>query len=124
MGNKNVRILVVDDSQESREICQRVLRKEGYGVQSVDDAKKALDELKGTRFNLVITDLKMPEMDGMSLLKNIKGIDPEICVIVMTGYPDEESKAKAIELGTSGYLTKPLDVSELVTAVKSCLEQQ
>ena len=122
MTDKDIRILVVDDSQESREICQRVLQREGYGVQSVDDAKKALDELKGTRFNLVITDLKMPEMDGMSLLKKVKGIDPEICVIVMTGYPDEESKAKAIELGASGYLTKPLDVSELVTAVKSCME--
>jgi len=122
MIEKNVQILIVDDSQESREICQRVLQREGYGVQSVDDAKKALDELKGTRFNLVITDLKMPEMDGMSLLKNIKEIHPEICVIVMTGYPDKESKAKAIELGASGYLTKPLDVSELITAVKSCLE--
>lgn len=122
MGDKDVRILVVDDSPESREICQRVLQKEGYGVHSVDDGRKALDELKATRFNLIITDLKMPETDGMALLKNIKEIDPKICVIVMTGYPDKESKAKAIELGASGYLAKPLDVSELVTVVKSCLE--
>jgi len=124
MGDKNVRILVVDDSQESREICQRVLRKEGYVVHSVDNGKKALDELETTRFDLIITDLKMPELDGMSLLKKVKEIDPKICVIVMTGYPDEESKAKAIELGASGYLAKPIDISELIVAVKSCLGQR
>lgn len=124
MGDKDVRILVVDDSPEPREICQRILRREGYGVQSVDSAKKALEELKATRFDLVITDLKMPEMDGMTLLKKVKEIDPKICVIVMTGYPDEESKAKAIELGASGYLAKPLDVSELVAIVKDRLEHR
>jgi len=124
MEDKKVRILVVDDSQESREICQRVLQKEGYGVQSVDSAKKALDELETTRFDLVITDLKMPEMDGLSLLKKVKEIDPKIFVIVMTGYPSEESKTQAIELGASGYLAKPIDVSELVTAVKSCLKRR
>jgi len=122
MIEKNVQILIVDDSQESRDLCQRVLRKEGYEVQTVDNGRRALVELKATRFNLIITDLKMPEMDGLSLLKKAKEIYPKIFVIVMTGYPDEESKAKAIELGASGYLVKPLDVSELVRAVKSCLK--
>ena len=124
MEDKKVRILVVDDSKECREICQRVLQKEGYGVQSVDSAKKALDELETTRFDLVITDLKMPEMDGLSLLKKVKEIDPKIFVIVMTGYPREESKTQAIELGASGYLAKPLDVSELVSVVKGCLKRR
>ena len=124
MEDKKVRILVVDDSKECREICLRVLRKEGYDVQSVGNGKKALDELETTRFDLIITDLKMPEMDGLSLLKKVKEIDPKIFVIVMTGYPREESKTQAIELGASGYLAKPLDVSELVSAVKSCLKQR
>jgi DNA-binding NarL/FixJ family response regulator len=80
--------------------------------------------LETTRFDLVITDLKMPEMDGLSLLKKVKEIDPKIFVIVMTGYPSEESKTQAIELGASGYLAKLIDVSELVTAVKSCLKRR
>ncbi len=124
MGEKNVRILVVDDCRESREICDRVLRREGYNVQSVDNGMDALAQFKATRFDLIITDLKMPQLDGMSLLRKLKEIDDRVSVIVMTGYPDEESKTQAIELGASGYLAKPIDVSELVTAVKSCLEQQ
>jgi DNA-binding response OmpR family regulator len=124
MSERNFWILVVDDSQESREICQRVLRREGYGVQTVDNGEKALDELYATRFDLVITDLKMPELDGMSFIRRAKEIDPKICVIVITGYPSEESKARAIELGASGYLAKPLDISELIAAVKGCLEHR
>ncbi|MFQ5867906.1 MAG: response regulator [bacterium] len=124
MKDKNVRILVVDDSQECRELCQRVLLREGYVVHSVDSGKKALKESKAIKFDLIITDLKMPDLDGISLLRRVKEIDPKICVIVITGYPDEESKAKAMELGASGYLAKPLDVSELVRAVKGCLEHR
>lgn len=124
MKDKNVRILVVDDSQESRELCQRVLLREGYVVHSVDSGKKALEESKATKFDLIITDIKMPDLDGISLLRRVKEIDPKICVIVITGYPDEESKAKAMELGASAYLAKPLDVSELVRAVKGCLEHR
>jgi len=124
MKDKNVRILVVDDSQECRELCQRVLLSEGYVVHSVDSGKKALEESKAIKFDLIITDIKMPDLDGISLLRRVKEIDPKICVIVITGYPDEESKAKAMELGASGYLAKPLDVSELVRAVKDCLEHR
>jgi DNA-binding NtrC family response regulator len=122
MDNRKVRILVVDDSKESREVCQRVLRKEGYEVQGVDNGKKALDELKATRFDLIITDLKMPEVDGISLLKKAKEIYPEIFVIVMTGYPDEESRIQAIKAGASDYLAKPIEVSDLITTVKRCLK--
>lgn len=118
------RILVVDDEEETRSVCKRVLTKEAYFVQVVESGKKGLDRLQSENFNLALVDLKMPGMDGMEFLKQIRTNYKEIEVIVITGHGSTESAIQAMRLGAYDYVTKPFDITELSSTVKSCLEKK
>jgi len=117
--NKQFKILVVDDDFEYARACARTLIRAGYNATPSAGAAEALKLLEpGNSFNLVLTDLKMPDMDGMELLKRIKEADPAVEVIIMTGYGTIESAVKAIKCGAGDYITKPTDKDELLNATK------
>jgi len=118
------RILVVDDEQETRSVCKRVLTKEAYLVQVVESGEKGLDTLQSGNFNLALVDLKMPGMDGIELLKQIRTNYKEVETIVITGHGSTESAIQAMRLGAYDYVTKPFDVAELSSIVKTCLEKK
>jgi CheY-like chemotaxis protein len=118
------RILVVDDEEETRNLCQRILSREAYFVQAVESGEKGLDTLQGGNFNLALVDLKMPGMDGIELLKQIRTNYKDVEVIIITGYGTTESAIQAIRFGAYDFVTKPFDVSELSWTVKSCLEKK
>jgi len=118
------RILVVDDEEETRSVCKRVLTKEAYFVQVVESGDKGLDTIQRENFNLALIDLKMPGMDGIELLKQIRTNYKDTEVIVVTGHASVQSAIEAMRLGAYDYVTKPFDVSELSWTVKSCLEKK
>ncbi len=115
------RILVVDDEKKMRHILQLMLGREGFKVEQAENGKVALAMLKEKRFDLVITDLKMPEMDGMSLLDEAKKIDPDFPLMVITAYGTIENAVEAMRKGAIDYITKPFEEEEILITVKRCL---
>jgi len=118
------RILVVDDEEETRNLCARFLTKEAYSVQVAESGDKGLDTLQRGDFNLVLLDLRMPGIDGIELIRQIKNSYRNIEVIVITGYGSTQSAVQAMRLGAYDYFTKPFDVEELNSTIKTCLEEK
>src|SRR5689334_20194720 len=116
------RILVVDDEVNARTALAELLRDEGYVVESAGDAFKALGKLSDFAPDLVLTDLKMPGMDGLALLDKLRADDPDLPVIVMTAFGDVETAVRAMRAGARDYLAKPVNVGELSVVVARELE--
>lgn len=124
MDNKLAKILVVDDDQGSLSAMQEVLDRAGYEVIAVRSGAEAYQLLNATQFDLVLTDLKMPTIDGMEILNAAKRIDPNIGVIIITGYGSIENAVNAMKSGALHYLSKPINIDELRVVVKNALEKQ
>ena len=111
-------ILVVDDELMMRDLLVKILSREGYRIDSVEDGIAALEHLKKQRVDLVISDMKMPRMDGLELLSAIKKNYPEIGVIIMTGFGDTYTVKDALLLGADEYITKPFKSFEISLVVE------
>jgi len=118
------KILVVDDDQGIRDFIEILLSREGYAVITASGGKEAAALCKKKKFDLVITDLKMPKMDGIDLLREIKEISPETLVILITGYASGETAVEAMKEGAYDYLEKNFTVDELKTAVRDALSKK
>ena len=118
------RILVIDDEKIIRRLLSRTLGERGYEIETAEDGSVALEKIKRNFFNLLIVDLKMPNVDGMDVLKEIKKSNPYIEVIILTGYPTVELAVKAIKMGAFDFIRKPFDIQEMESTVSSCLEKQ
>ena len=116
------RVLVVDDDAGVRDVCVRALRLHGYQVSGAENGRTALEKLSESFFDLVLTDLQMPEMGGIRLLQELRQLYPDTDVIVFTAYGTFESARQALRLGASDYLTKPLELEDLDRTVKRVLE--
>ena len=117
----NTKILVVDDEEVVRLSHVRVLSGENSTVEAVWNAQEALRAMDTKHYDLVLLDVRMPGMDGMSLLKRIKEQWPEAEVIVITGYPEVESAKQAVKLGAYDYLTKPIGPDEVINAANGAM---
>ncbi|NVB79867.1 MAG: sigma-54-dependent Fis family transcriptional regulator [Kofleriaceae bacterium] len=118
------RILVVDDEANARTALAELLRDEGYEVETAADAFKALGKFESFSPHVVITDLKMPGMDGIDLVKKVRAADESVGVIVMTAFGAVESAIEAMRAGAAEYLTKPVNFDELLVVMTKVLEQQ
>ncbi len=114
-------ILVVDDSESTREVLRRNLEAEGYHVRVATGVPHALDQLGLAPFDLVITDLRMPEVSGMELVRHVRENLPDTEVIMVTGYASVEGAVEAIKTGAEEYLSKPFTDKELLVAVDRAL---
>jgi two-component system response regulator HydG len=123
MGQRDT-ILVVDDEPANRQVLARILTREGYDVEQADDGRQALELLRGGGFELVLTDLKMPGMDGLELLQAVRALGADVEVIVMTAYGTVEAAVGAMKDGAYDFITKPLRRVELVTTVRKALEKR
>ena len=118
------RLLVVDDDEAVRRIVAELLTEEGYEPVVAGSAEEALELLAKKRFELVISDIKMPGVDGLTLLRNLRESHPETAVIMMTGFGQIESAVEALKLGASDYLTKPIRLANLTQSVLNALNQR
>ena len=117
-------VLLVDDDHAVRKMMQKVLVKAGLNVEAVEKASEALEILKrGRRFEAIVTDLMMPEMDGMQLLRFVRQLDLDVPMIIVTGNPTLESAIMAMEYGGFRYLPKPVENQRLVEVVKEAAMQ-
>jgi DNA-binding NtrC family response regulator len=118
------RILIVDDEINARTALVELLRDEGYAVEAAADAFKALGKVAEFAPDLVVTDLKMPGMDGLQLLAKLRENDPDLPVIVMTAFGEVETAVRAMRSGARDYLSKPVNVGELSVVLARELEQR
>ena len=117
-------LLVVDDEEVVRNLLIHVLAKEGYKAIGFGQAESAFEKVTEGKADIVITDLKMDKIGGLELLKKIKEVDPNIDVIVITGYASVESAVESMKLGAVDYLTKPLNIDQVRIVVKKTLERR
>jgi DNA-binding NtrC family response regulator len=117
-------ILVVDDDTRMRELIAKVLAREGYTVRALPRAREVLQALEEGPADLVISDIRMPEMDGFALLQEVKRIAPETSVILMTAFGSIDSAVQAIKAGAYDYLTKPFKIDEAVVVVRRAMQER
>jgi two-component system response regulator PilR (NtrC family) len=118
------KILIVDDEQSMTQFLGIVLRKEGYQVASTNSGRDALEKVRGESFDAVITDIRMPGMDGLQLLEGIKKIDPTLPVVIMTAYASQQSAIDAVNLGAFQYLIKNAKNDEIKLVVRNAIEMR
>jgi two-component system, NtrC family, response regulator PilR len=118
------KILVVDDEESIRDLLGIMLRKEGYDVSMAGSRAAAAQALTRDAVDMVITDVKLPDGDGIEVLRHIKAGSPETVVVVMTAYGSTETAVAALKLGAHDYLVKPFDVEELKIVIRNALEKQ
>ena len=119
------RVLVVDDERSMRELLSIVLKRDGYEVMVADDGVRAIELLKKQRVDILITDIRMPQMSGVDVLREAKNIDPEIISIVMTAFASTDTAVEALRLGAADYVHKsPSAANELRLRVRKELERK
>ena len=112
------RILIVDDEKVQLEILEGFLMKQGYEATAAEDGQKALEKFKNGSFDLVLTDYRMPGMDGIQLLREVRRLQPEAVVVIMTAYGTVGTAVAAMKEGAYDYLTKPIDLDELLLLIQ------
>ncbi len=122
MEKRQRRILLVDDEANVRTVFSDILRKESYIVKEVKDGSEAIKAIDEETFDVALVDLRMPHMDGIEVLENIKKRKPEIPVIVYTGYGSITSAVEAMRKGAFNYLNKPFSPQQLKSNIKKALE--
>ena len=115
------RILVVDDEQAVRDLLAKTLTMADYDVDSAPGGASAIDRLRAVEYDLLITELKMPGMDGLSVIREARRSAPDLPIIIITGYSTEASAIEAINLGVAGYLTKPFRLPRILAATARAL---
>lgn len=118
------KILVVDDEQSLRDVLSIMLKRAGYAVTSAMDGEEAIELLNKEIFDLVITDLRMPKIDGMEVLKAVKSASPETVVLIITAFASADSAVEAMKQGAYDYLTKPFQVDEVQLIIRNALEKR
>ena len=119
------KILVVDDEQAIRILLSRALANLGkFQVEVAGNGEEALAKVEHGQFDLVLTDLKMPKMDGLELINRISTRRPDILTVLMTGHGSIDSAIKAMKRGASDYLTKPIDLEEMLLRLRRVLEEK
>ena len=115
------RVLVVDDEASIRDLLSKTLALAEYDVDLAPDGRTALERLRIIPYDLLITDLKMPGVDGLTVIREARRLKADIPVIIITGFSTEASAIEAVNLGVSGYLTKPFRVPRVLAAAAKAL---
>src|SRR6187402_1942651 len=115
-------VLIVDDDAQIRSLLADLLKESGYATQAAKTAAEATTQIAKQRPDLVMMDVKLPDQDGLDLLKAIKREHPELDIIVMTAFGGSSSAVKAMEVGAYDYVTKPFDVDDLLATLRRVFE--
>jgi FixJ family two-component response regulator len=121
MQNPNSKVLVLDDERIVLESVSRILEEQGYLVETHQAAKSALEALRTDKFQLLITDLRIPDLDGLQVMKESKRIDPDIPIVVLTAYASVDTAREALKSGAVDYVKKPFTPEQLIDLVQRVL---
>lgn len=122
--SKTKRVLIVEDEDQTRNALTKLLAREGFIVDSVSNGWEALDYLRHQKVNLIVTDIQMPQMDGISFLRELNKNYPKSNVIMITAYGAVESYLEAMNLGAFEYINKPIHMDELKKMMRRILEDE
>ena len=122
--DKTARILIVDDDENIRKVLTTILEDEGYKVESVDTAKKAIERTKRKFYNLALIDIRLPDMEGIELLTRMKRMTPKMRKLVITGYPTLQNAIEALNRGVDAYILKPFDMEKVLEVIREQLKKQ
>jgi len=121
---ETTRILIIDDDENIRKVLTTILEDEGYDVESVDTAKKAIERTRRKFYNLALIDIRLPDMEGIELLTKMKNTTPKIRKLIITGYPTLQNAVEAVNRGADAYIMKPFDIEKVLEAMKDQLKKQ
>ena len=118
------RILIVDDDESIREVLTSILTDEGYIVDAVDTGEKAIKATHEKFYNLVLIDIRLPDMEGTKLLTELKDTVPRMRKIIITGYPTLQNAIEAVNRGADAYIVKPIKMDEAIKTIREQLQKQ
>ena len=121
---EHTRIIIVDDDEGIRKTLAAILQEEGYQVDTAESGKEAIEKTKAKFYNLALIDIRLPDIEGIYLLKEIKETVPKIRKIIITGYPTLQNAIEAINSGADAYVLKPFDMEKVLKIIKVELEKQ
>jgi two-component system response regulator PilR (NtrC family) len=121
---ENARILVIDDDENIRKVLVEILADEGYNVDSVGTGKEALKKTKDEFYNVALIDVRLPDIEGIELLKKFRPTSPKMRKIIITGYPTLQNAVQAVNGGADAYIMKPFDVGKVLKVIQEQLIKQ
>lgn len=121
---ETARILIVDDDEDIRKVLTTILEDEGYIVESVGTARKAIVKTGKQFYNLALIDVRLPDMEGIELLTRMKDTTPKMRKIIITGYPTLQNAVEAVNRGADAYIIKPFDMKKTLRTIKEELVKQ
>ncbi|MEW5767358.1 MAG: response regulator [bacterium] len=116
------KILIVDDNKDMRFLLSNILKEEGYQTISVGDGRQAIEKVEKSSPDLVLLDIKLPGRDGINILEEMKKIDKDLIIIMLTAYGDIKGSVRAMKLGAFDYITKPFDNEELILIINKAFQ--
>lgn len=122
--DRQISILIIDDDPGACETLSDILKDEGYKVLTLERGLQGVEQIKTRFFNVVLLDINLPDVSGLEVLKAIKKIEPEVCVIMITGYARLENVIEALNEGADAYINKPLNIDEVKLIIKREVERQ
>jgi DNA-binding NtrC family response regulator len=117
-------ILVVDDEPSIRKVLTAILEEKGYNVETAENGKEAIRKSKTKFYNLALIDIRLPDVEGVKLLSEMKETTPKMAKIIITGYPSLQNAVEAVNKGADAYIIKPLDIDKTLATIKEHLEKQ
>ena len=123
-GPARGRLLVVDDEEPQREMLGNILMRAGFEVETAADGREALERLEQDGFDLLLTDQRMPNLDGLELLERVRKLSPGLPVVLMTAFGTVSTAVDAMKRGAADYLTKPFERDELLLVIEKVMRQR
>lgn len=121
---ENARILIVDDDETIRKALTAILEDEGYRVDTAETAKAAIEKTEKNFYNLVLIDIRLPDMEGIELLTKMRDTIPKMRKIIITGYPTLQNAIEAVNRGADAYIVKPFNVEKVLAIIKEQMNKQ
>lgn len=122
--DERARILVVDDDESIRKILSTILEEEGYVVDTAENGKEAIDKSSMKFYNLALIDVRLPDIEGVTLLTKLKETVPRMRKIIITGFPSIQNAIQAVNNKADGYMLKPFEIDKILEIIKQQLKKQ
>ncbi|MEM0313443.1 MAG: response regulator [Candidatus Bathyarchaeia archaeon] len=121
---KKPRILIIDDDENIRKTLAAILEEEGYLVDHAENCQQALEKTAKSFYNVLLIDMRLPDMEGIDLIPKIRDTVPKMRKIIVTGYPTLQNAIEAVNRGADAYIVKPFDVDKVLAVIKEQLRKQ